>query len=147
LADTRRGDFPKEKCDDCGRPGCCFQHWGSLVPNGESGNFCIFCWEERQRRRGGTPLGIKPPGVPEQFLDKAITVTTKSGSIYKFGLPNEKGLRSISYNKAELGFERCDIICLVIGRPFFLRPHDFGENCSPFHARISSPVVLIEQTT
>ena len=43
MADTTKGYWPEESCSDCGEKGVViFKHWGSLVPEGEIGNLCLF---------------------------------------------------------------------------------------------------------
>lgn len=147
MVDTLRGDFPEKKCSDCGILGCDFKHWGSMVPKGKEGYFCWFCWNERVDGKTKTktvkPLGAKPPGVSEEFLNKAITVITETGSVYKFGLPDKKGMRTVSHNEEELEFERCDILCLIVGRRIYFRPHDFRKGHPYFNTWVSSPVVSI----
>jgi hypothetical protein len=122
MADTQRGDFKDLKCSDCGRPGCSFQHWGSMVPEGPIGNFCWSCWFARNADFDATgavkPLGTIWRKVPDEFLNKAITVRTGSGSIYKLGKPNAKGLRTVSLTrtgKMPLHFKRAIIILLSVG--------------------------------
>lgn len=47
MADTSMGDFDSP-CDDCGTTeGVCIQHWGFLVPAGETGIFCRSCMTAR----------------------------------------------------------------------------------------------------
>lgn len=62
MADTVRGDFPDVACSDCGEVGgVCFRHWGPLVPAGERGYFCGYCWstrhEDAEQNRPPRPLG------------------------------------------------------------------------------------------
>jgi hypothetical protein len=46
MADTVRGDFPKEVCE-CGHKGCAFMHWGELVPDGKPRYLCFLTMAER----------------------------------------------------------------------------------------------------
>ena len=128
MADTLRGDFQDKKCSDCGEMGCCFQHWGPLVPNGKTGSFCGFCWTERinanDRGENPKPLGAQPPGIPEEFLNKKIRLTTKSGSIYELDLTEVNSERTISCDRRKLHFTRARVICLAIGKSLFLKPRD-----------------------
>lgn len=144
--DTSRGNYPDEICSDCGEKGCTFKHWGPLVPEGETGVFCTFCWNEREdaheKGEPAKPLGVKPPGVPEVFKDKTINVTTQSGSVYHFGEPNEKVERTVSCNRRALDFSKCKIICLVHGKNLWLRPIDSSD--PELHMWRTSAVVSIE---
>jgi len=49
MADTERGDFPGEKCDDCGGEPVIFHHWGPLT----NGAFKKLCFKDMQRRADG----------------------------------------------------------------------------------------------
>jgi len=120
MADTKRGDFKDLKCSDCGNPGCSFQHLGPMVPYGSIGNFCWSCWLARSADFDATgevkPLGIVWRKVPDEFSNKAIAVKTESGSTYKLGKPNTKGLRTVSrVGKASLHFKQATIILLSVG--------------------------------
>jgi len=62
VADTIRGDFPGIACSDCREIGeVCFKHWGPLVPSGDAGFFCRYCWstrhEDGRQSRAPRPLG------------------------------------------------------------------------------------------
>lgn len=128
MPDTRRGNFQDVECSDCGEKGCTFQHWGPLVPKEKLGSFCWFCWTERDEayKRGENPksLGIQPPGIPEEFLNKKIEVTTESGSVYELALTEKEQERIVSCNRRKLHFTRARVICLAIGKSLFLKPRD-----------------------
>ncbi|HXK31977.1 MAG TPA: hypothetical protein VJ378_00675 [Candidatus Paceibacterota bacterium] len=144
MADTQRGGLEDVNCSDCGEKGCVFKHWGDLVPEGKIGYFCWFCWKVRDEAsgRGGTPkpLGVQPPGIPEEFLDKKVKVTTESGSIYELDLTDNKQERIVSCNRRKLHFSRTRVICLTIGNSLFLRPRD-GSIADLWW---TSPVISIE---
>jgi len=144
MADSERGDFKDEKCSDCGETGCTFKHWGGLVPAGQSGYFCGFCWDERievyGRGEKTKPLGVKPPGIPKEFLDKKIKAITESGSIYELDQTDRDDERTVSCDRRKLRFTRARVICLRVGESLFLRPRD-GSN---FDLWWTSPVVSIE---
>lgn len=146
MVDTLRGDFVDEKCSDCGELGCIIKHWGFLVPKGEKGCFCVFCWNERMKADEVKPLGVNPPRVPRKFKNRAIKVVTEKGSIYKFSKPDEKGKRTVTCiergSEEEIDFTECKIICLVEGREGFLHPFNRGE--LEYHGWWTSPVVSIE---
>ena len=131
MPDTLRGDLKDKKCSDCGEMGCTFQHRGPLVPDDKVGSFCGFCWTERNEayNRGEKPksLGVQPPGIPEEFLDKKIQLTTESGSIYELNLTETANERIVSCNRRKLHFTRARVICLRIGKSLFLKPRD-GSN-------------------
>lgn len=62
MADTIRGEFPKQPCSDCGEVGKVYiQHWGLLVPNGSLGYFCPTCLgaraEDSKAGKEPRPLG------------------------------------------------------------------------------------------
>lgn len=63
MADTKLGDFPDEKCSDCGGGEVIYKHWGPLVPAGEVGYFDGDCWKERRdycrSNKEVPPLGYK----------------------------------------------------------------------------------------
>ncbi|MCK9446910.1 hypothetical protein M0Q50_08690 [bacterium] len=128
MADTTRGDFPDIYCSDCKKRGTTFRHNGRLVPEGEIADLCFFCWQMRATNyangKKAEPLGIKPPGEPKEFEKKAFTVKTQSGSIYKFGIPNETGERTISHNVKNLKFDNCEILLLKTGEDMWLRQED-----------------------
>lgn len=139
MADTSRGSF-MEPCSDCGEIGSFIRHTGSLVPEGEVGYFCPFCWEQRltagDRGKLPEPLGIKPPGIPKEFANKALTVMTRTGSVYKLGVPNERGERSIFCETRNVGFDTCKVLSLSIGKDLWIRSSD-----------ISNPVPCFWSTT
>lgn len=146
MVDTERGNFPDTPCSDCGETGTAFRHWGTLVPEGTTGNFCMFCWDQRHEaeKRGEPPkpLGVKPPGVPKEFDDRAIKVTTQSGSIYEFSKPNEKKERTVSCAAKNMGFSTCRILCLIIGESLWIKPLN-GKDPG-LHLWTTSSVVSIE---
>ena len=94
MADTKRGYFTEMICSDCGVKGCSFIHWGEMLPAGTMGCFCFECWiirltdfdETRERK----PLGVIWRLVPQEFIDKAIMVRTRSGAVYMLGKPLNK---------------------------------------------------------
>lgn len=147
MADTARGNFTDKSCSDCGELGCVFVHNGDLVPKGETGSFCGFCWNERlEASRMGElpkPLGVKSPGVPKRFLTKPIKVITKNGSVYKFGKPDKEGVRKAFCATKKFEFTKCRITCLRIGRRLWFRPIDSSD--PGLHAWITSPVLSIKQ--
>ena len=126
MADTVKGDFSDQKCSDCGELGCCFKHWGELVPPGEIGFFCAFCLPARDKLGDPASLGVKPPGIPVELSVKdVIKVTTHSGSVYKLSLlPDSTEERIVSCEQKELGFSRARVISLVKGESLFLKPRD-----------------------
>lgn len=124
MADTERGNFLGQKCSDCGEEGCVIKHWGPLVPEGKIGFFCPFCFFQRSKLTEPVPLGVKPPGIPKEFLNKDIKVTTESSSVYKLGLCSNEDERIVSCKQKELHFSRARVICLVVGRSLFLKPRD-----------------------
>jgi len=148
MADTVRGDFPDEICSDCGEQGCAFRHWGRLVPEGKVGHFCAFCWNERmdssERGEPPKPLGVKPPGVPEEFLDKAVRVTTKSGSVYTISKPIKEKERLISCSSRKLEFTRGRVLCLRVGKTLWIKPRDSKD--PELHLWATSLVVSIEES-
>lgn len=143
MADTQRGGLSGILCSDCGEAEAVFRHWGDLVPEGKVGCFCFFCWNERMAvvNRGDSPkpLGVKPPGEPKELADKAIKVTTQSGSIYELSAPSTEGERKIFCSTRNLGFDNCRILSLILGKDLWLRSSD-GENLLWATTR----VVLIE---
>ncbi|KPJ71350.1 hypothetical protein AMJ50_02570 [Parcubacteria bacterium DG_74_3] len=132
--DTRLGWRAEEVCADCGVAGCNMAtRQSSLVPGAQDteGPFiplCVFCYDRRAKRKEEgkhpLPLGVKPPGVPEQFLKKAITVITQSGSEYKFELPEEDGTRTVSCETRDIGFKKCKILLLKKGESLCFRGVD-----------------------
>jgi len=70
------------------------------------------------------PLGVEPPGIPKEFLDKKIEVTTRSGSVYILGLSEKAEERNVSCEQRKPGFSRARVICLAVGRSLFLKPRD-----------------------
>lgn len=131
MADTIKGIFPGKACSDCGEGEPLFLHDGRFVPEGKTGYFCIFCWDQRmsaeERGEPPKPLGVKPPGVPKEFENKAIKVFTRTGSVYMFGAPNEQGDRTVFCSTRNIGFDRCKILCLINGREMWLRSSDGKE--------------------
>ena len=146
MADTSRGNFEDIRCSDCGEMGCVFQHWGPLVLDDEFGFFCWFCWTERNEAHDGgeepKALGIQPPGIPNEFLNKKIKVATKSGSTYELDLTETANERIVSCDRRNLHFRRARVLCLVLNKRLFLKPRD-GDN---FDLWVTSPVVSIEST-
>lgn len=147
MVDTVRGGFAGKVCSDCGELGCVFVHNGPLVPKGETGSFCAFCWQERNKcfEKGETqkPLGVKPPGVPEGFSNAPIKVITKNGSIYEFSEPNKRGERKVSCASKTFEFTTCRIICLRVGRELYFKSLD-STDPDDLYGWITSPVVSIE---
>jgi len=142
MADTTRGSFPKKICSDCGRRGCCFIHWGPMVPKGESGSFCWFCWGLRLTFNRAKPLGRTPPGENKELKKFCLKITTRNNSVYRLEKPNEEGLRRISCNSRVLGFGLCKILLLEIGDSFCVweyNPENYSKGWS------TSPVVEIEK--
>ncbi len=133
--ETKKGWMPEELCSDCGCVGC---FWGSRSPKivpeadpeGAFISFCVFCYNQRQKReRDGAdplPLGVKPPGAPEGFSMQEITVVTESGSEYHFGPPDENGIRSVSCETRDIGFNKCKILLLEKGEDLWFRNTDIG---------------------
>jgi len=131
--DTKRGWMPEKVCSDCGCVGC---SWGSRSPEivqeadpeGPFINFCAFCYGQRQERAADglvpLPLGVKPPGVPEEFSGREITVVTKNGSEYHFGPPGDDGVRSVSCETRDIGFDKCKILLVEKGEPLWFRGTD-----------------------
>ncbi|MCL5733908.1 MAG: hypothetical protein M1334_04665 [Patescibacteria group bacterium] len=145
MPDTCLGDFPDIRCSDCGEIGSEFKHWGPLVPDNKHGNFCAFCWVERDKsyRKGEKPkpLGVQPPGIPQEFSNKKIRVKTQSGAVYELtpaGKPNEISVLRDSKN---IGFKRARVLCLSVGKVMFLKPRD-GSDLSLWR---TTPVVSVEQ--
>jgi len=139
MADTARGSFPDEICLDCGELGCSFKHWGSLVPDGKLGYFCLFCFFRREKM-GAVPLGAKPPGIPDEFTGKDLEVVTQK-SAYSLTLCDQPEERNVSSNEqVELGFSRARVMSLIIGESLFLKPRD----CKDFDLFRTTPVVLIK---
>ncbi|MFA4998794.1 MAG: hypothetical protein WC514_02130 [Candidatus Paceibacterota bacterium] len=140
MAGTRVGDSRKAVCDDCGEKGFTFFHDGHLVPEGVSGHFCSFCLLVRGERalkgQAPLPLGVKPPGIPEELRDKAIKVTIKDGSVCTLSSVDGSDRRDVSYNGG-LSFRGAKVMDLSVGRGFFLKLPDN----STF---LSSPVVSME---
>lgn len=143
MADTQRGGLSGKLCSDCGEIEAAFRHWGDLVPKGKIGFFCMYCWNERReaasRGESPKPLGVKPLKVPKEFIDKAIKVTTQSGSVYEFGTPNETGERSVFCNARKLKFNSCRIFSLAYSKDLWLQSAD-GKSL----LWATTPVVLIE---
>ena len=147
MVDTVLGAFADKACSDCGEKGCVVVHNGPLVPKGKIGHFCAFCWQERNKcfEKGETqkPLGVKPPGVPKEFLNTPIKAVTKTGSIYEFGKPNKRGERTVSCITKTFEFTTCRIICLRVGRELYFKALD-SPDPDDLYGWITSPVVSIE---
>jgi hypothetical protein len=154
MADTRLKYRPDKKCDDCGELGTSHDHWGDLVPEekryqGNPASFCGFCYarrsEEIKTMRNPLPLGVKLPGVPPEFNKKTIRVTAKNDAVYKFGLPNEEGIREVSCNGEEeaIDFTKAKIISLVLGQKMWLKPIDSTDEGLDFWIT-SESITLIE---
>lgn len=145
MADTMRGNFPDLICSDCGEKSCTFKHWGPLVPKGQIGSFCCFCWSERQDRasRGEDPLpfGVQPPGIPEEFANRALEVITKSKSVYYLYLTGEKDERVVSRDRGGLSFTRARVLCLEISKRIIFKPRDDKD---PSGLWFSTPVESIK---
>lgn len=128
MADTVRGHFPDVNCSDCGEKGTIIRHWGSLVPEESVGNFCYHCWNMRikanERGEAPKPLGVKPTGVPKEFANKIIRVTTESGSVYVLGSPDDKGGRSVFCANRDMDFNNCRVLCLAVGESLWLKSFD-----------------------
>lgn len=134
MADTVRGDFPNLICSDCGEKGCGFKHRsddGALVPKGEFGYFCGFCWQQRNEAydsgESAKPLGMKPLGVPKEFLGKPLMVTTSSGSVYILGLgDNEQNPQEVIVccEKRDIFFARAKVLRLTLGKTLWLKMCD-----------------------
>ena len=133
MPDTMCGDFQDLICSDCGEKGCMLEHWGKLVPKGTKALLCGFCWEEREwRNREGKepfPLGVQPPGIPEDLKNYSLMVTTASKSIYHLGLTEDKNERFVSRNIGGITFSRARVMCLKIGERLVLKPRD-GKDLS-----------------
>jgi len=142
MGDTREEGFPKERCSDCGKIGCCVEHWGSFVVPGEKGFFCWFCWFMRQSTNKGKELGVKPPMESEDLRHFTLKVTTLDGSVYDLKKPNKKGLRGVSCSKYDFGYNLCKILLLEEGRSLCFWEHN-TENDSKGWS--SSVVVKIEK--
>jgi len=138
-------------CSDCGEKGTDYGHRGDLLPESERSeqwkNFCAFCFQQRQERRKRVepplPLGVKPPGVPKEFFNKAIRVKTESGSIYDFGVPNEESVRTVSNAVRKLNYTKCKVLLATVGTAMWLRAVDDPEKDSS-HLVATTPVKSIE---
>lgn len=144
MPDTQRGDFHDVRCSDCGEMGSNFSHWGPLVPKGTVGNLCLFCWTERYEAvntRGDKPrpLGVKPPGIPQNFLNKKIRVETKSGSVYILTPADKKNEVEVSCDSRNTGFTKARVMCLSVGKSLFLKPRD-GDDLGLWQ---TTPIVSI----
>ncbi len=127
-------------CSDCGEKGTDHGIRGGLLPvdpqrsPDEWLDFCDFCYQQRSERtrRGESPLplGVKPPGVPKEFFDKAIRVKTKSGSIYELSAPDEKGVRIISNAVRKPNYTKCKVLFAIVGAAMWLRVVDDPEKGS-----------------
>ena len=142
MRDTIRGSFPEKICSDCGKRGCWFLHRGPLVPKGESGYFCWFCWLLRQTFNRGKPLGRKPPGEAKEFKNSYLKITTRNGSVYRLEKPNEEGLRRISCNTRKLDFSLCEILLLEMGESFCVWNYNIENYAKGWS---TSPIVKIEK--
>jgi len=146
MPDTERADFADEICNDCGIKGCAICHWGDLVPPERIGHFCEFCWSQRVEagKKGEPPkhLGVKPPGIPEEFSNKAIVVTTESGSVYEMSRTDDgNNVRNIYCARRTLPFSKAEVLCLAVGAGIWLRYPD-GDTYELFY---TTPVVSIEE--
>ena len=110
MADTKRGYFPEMICSDCGVKGCSFIHWGDMLPNDVLGRFCSECWTARfvdfDETGIAKPLGTVWRIVPQEFVDKAITVRTESGAIYILGEPLGKKSALVTPLQKQLALHR-----------------------------------------
>ena len=155
MPDTRRRAYTDQSlvCSDCGEKGVDWSHKGDLLPEGsqespdEWKHFCAFCYSQRQdRQKKGEqplPLGVKPPGVPKEFFNKAIRVKTKSGSIYNFGVPNKKSVRTVSNTVRRLNFTECKVLLATVGTTMWIRVVNDPEKDSS-HLVATTPVKSIE---
>lgn len=138
MADTLRGDFSSTVCSDCGEMGCSYKHWGSLVPENENGSFCCFCWLKRYKyhleHNESLPLGVKPPGIPEEFQGKVLTVITESGSVYFLRPLDGKNEVSVCRRENSLNFSLARVLCLAYGQQLVLKPRD-GDSPSLWFSR------------
>lgn len=141
MADTILGWMPDKKCDDCGELGISYRHWGDLAPAGPEGSekpvifLCKFCWGQRyERRERGEKIplaaGVKPPGVPEEFLNKAIRIKTESGSIYEFSVPDKEGVRTVSNVARQINYTKCKILFAALKKNMWIRVVDDPEKDS-----------------
>lgn len=145
MNDTQCGSFPDLVCSDCGEKGCSFKHWGHLVLRGKFGKFCHFCFEQRQEwvKKGGVPLpfGVQPPGVPEEFANRALRVITENKTVYYLGLTKKKDERIIvSQNGKKFPYIRSRVMRLKIGERFVFRIFE-DHDCGLFY---TFPVARIE---
>ena len=152
MADTMRGSWPKENCNDCGESGVVIiKHWGPLVPVDKIGYFCIFCWNARgldyKEGEKPKPLGFKPP--IEEIPGRKMKVTTKSGSIYLFDKPkyrqNGGDVRRVVANNKKLSFSYCRIKHLRKGRPLYLMT--FNDDKKDIGVWATTSVLSIEENT
>ena len=138
-------------CSDCGEKGTDYGLRGDLLPESEKSEewkpFCAFCYNQRSERLGEKepqlPLGVKPPGVSKEFLNKAIRVKTESGSIYEFGTPDEQNVRFVSNAVRRLNYTKCKIFLATIGKSMWFRIVDDPEIESSHLVR-TTPVKSIE---
>ena len=144
MADTIKGDFPDAKCSDCGEMGCTFKHWGPLVPKNTVGSFCLFCWRERndsnKEGKEPKPLGIQPPGIPQEFLNKKLKVKTESGSVYELTPTDNIDELLVLCDSKNTGFTKARVLNLSIGKSLFLKPRD-GDNLSLWY---TTPIISVE---
>jgi len=150
LPDTRIRAYTDQSlvCSDCGETSVDFSHNGPLLPKGsqkspdEWKDFCAFCWNQRQKRRDegkpSLPLGVRPPGVPNEFLNKAMRAKTESGSVYEFGIPDKEGVRTVSNTKRKLDYTKCKIFLANVGESMWLRIVDDPEKDSSHLVRTTA---------
>jgi len=145
MPDSKRGD-QGFVCSDCGEIGFTFEHQKELVPRGKTGSFCGFCWRERQKRYekrlDPLPLGVQPPGIPEEFANHALEVTTVNKSVYRLDLTGEKNERIVSRIEKSLSFTKARAMYLKIGKGIVLKPRDGDNNLDLL---FTSPVVEIKR--
>lgn len=88
MADTIRSAQENINCSDCGRLGTEFRHWGPLVPEGASGNFCGFCWHERNKDSNQGDL-------PRPLGDSRLTVGMVAMSLEAPWANAEDGIKTL----------------------------------------------------
>ena len=146
MADTARGYWPKESCSDCGEAGVViFKHWGPLVPEGQVGHLCLFCWNERENdcKEGKIPIPLgRKPFIECCFIPGKIKVVTKSGSVYRFDKPNKEKIRTVVRDSGGLPFSLCRIKCLKENKLLYLISIDGNKEEIPVW--ITSKVLSIE---
>lgn len=63
MPDTINVSLENTPCSDCREVGMvCMTHFGSLVPEGEVGNFCQECWRQRNEEEQN---GLEPRPIVE----------------------------------------------------------------------------------